>query len=99
MKKKVVTKSKKVSIVGKKLFIRTITYHILGKVKRLAPEIGSRFIELEQASWIADSGRFMQAIENGSLSEVEPIRSVVFVNLDTATDIIEWKHTLPTEQK
>jgi len=90
---------KKDVLIGQKLFIRTVTYHAVGKVVRRAKELGPRFIEMEGASWVADSGRFTQAIEDGTLAEVEPIRARFYVNLDTAVDVIEWKHPLPTEQK
>lgn len=81
--------------IGKKVFIRTVTYHLVGKVEKL---IGS-FFELSTASWVADSGRFMQAIANGTLEEVEPIKSQTWVNLNSVTDMFIWKHDLPTEQK
>lgn len=81
-------------LVGKKLFIRTVTYHLVGKVnKRLG-----QFIELEDASWIADSGRFMNAIKDGTLSEVEPV-GTAWVNLQSIVDFFPWKHALPKEQK
>ena len=81
-------------LIGKKLFLRTVTYHILGKVERV---IG-KLLCLSTASWVADSGRFMNAIKQGTLDEVEPVGNW-FVNLDTVTDFGEWKHKLPTEQK
>ena len=81
-------------LIGKSWFFRTVTYHLVGKaVKR----IGS-FIQLENASWIADSGRFMQFIKDGTLNEVEPV-GTCFVNLETVTDFFPWVHKLPTEQK
>lgn len=80
--------------IGKKLFIRTVTYHLTGKVVK---RIGN-FIQLEDAAWIADSGRFMEAIKNGNLDEVEPVGEA-WVNLNSITDMFPWKHTLPKEQK
>ena len=79
---------------GKSYFFRTVTYHLIGKVK--AEKAG--FLELEQASWVADSGRFMQAIKNGSLNEVEPVGNA-YVSLAAITDAFPWVHALPTEQK
>ena len=85
--------------VGKAYFIRTVTYHLVGKVKALIPCHGTRGdLILEQASWVADSGRFMQAIKNGVLNEVEPV-GVVIVNLDSYTDAFPWLHALPENQK
>jgi hypothetical protein len=80
--------------IGKKWFFRTVSFHLVGKVKK---RIGS-FLQLETASWVADSGRFMQAIKNGELDEVEPV-GIAFVNINSVVDIFPWNHTLPTEQK
>lgn len=81
-------------LVGKKWFFRTLTYHIVGKVEK---RIG-KILVLSGASWVADSGRFMNAIKYGTLSEVEPL-GAWNVNLDATTDFGPWKHKLPTEQK
>lgn len=80
-------------MVGEKFFFRTVTYHLTGRVKKV---IG-RILELENAAWIADSGRFMQAIKNGELKEVEPVGRA-YINLDSVTDFFPWKHQLPEKQ-
>lgn len=80
--------------IGKKLFIRTVTYHMTGKVKG---RIGN-FFHLTDAAWIADSGRFMEAIKNGTLSEVEPVGDAM-INISSIVDMFVWKHALPVEQK
>lgn len=81
-------------LVGEKYFFRTVTYHLIGEVKKIV----GRFAYLKNASWVADSGRFMNAIKDGTLSEVEPVGDA-FVNLDSVTDFFPWKHSLPKEQK
>lgn len=81
--------------IGKNYFIRTVTYFATGKVKAV---IG-QFIELEDAAWVADTGRFRQAIMDGVLSEVEPVEVPMFINLNSVTDAFVWKHALPREQK
>ena len=80
--------------IGKKLFIRTVTYHLVGEV---TARVGSLF-QLKDASWVADSGRFMQAIKDGEIDEVEPVGDA-WVNTDAVVDIFPWRHALPTEQK
>lgn len=80
-------------MVGEKFFFRTVTYHLTGRVKRV---IGS-ILELENAAWIADSGRFMQAIKNGELKEVEPVGRA-YINIQAVTDFFPWKHKLPQSQ-
>lgn len=81
-------------LVGKKFFIRTVTYHMVGKVEK---RMGA-FIQLSDASWVADSGRFSNAIKDGTLSEVEPV-GTAWVNLSTVVDFFIWNHPLPKEQK
>ena len=74
--------SKLDDLIGGKFFFRTVTYHMVGKViKRLGT-----FLELEDASWVADSGRFMNAIKDGVLREVEPVGQQ-WVNLSTVVDL------------
>jgi hypothetical protein len=80
-------------MVGEKFFFRTVTYHLTGRVKKV---IGS-ILELENAAWIADSGRFMNAIKEGKLSEVEPVGRA-FININSVTDFFPWKHPLPDKQ-
>ena len=80
--------------IGKKLFIRTVTYHMTGKVKA---RIGN-FFHLVNAAWIADSGRFMDAIKKGELNEVEPVGEAL-ININSIVDMFIWKHELPKEQK
>lgn len=81
-------------MIGESYFFRTITYHLIGKVEK---QLG-QFLELSTASWIADSGRFMQAIKDGKLNEVEPVGKW-YVNLEAVSDFGPWVHDLPTEQK
>lgn len=81
-------------MVGKKFFFRTVTYHLTGKVKKV---IGS-IIELEDAAWIADSGRFNEALKNGTLNEVE-FCGTAFINVNSLTDFFPWKHALPNSTK
>ena len=83
--------------VGKSYFIRTVTYHLVGKVKKIT----GNFLELEKntISWIADSGRFNTAINEGLLSEVEPVKMEGGINLGSITDYFVWTHPLPREVK
>ena len=79
--------------IGKAYFLRTVTYHLIGQLK----EIKGDFLVLENASWIADSGRFTQAIQEGKLDEVELVGDA-FVNITTVTDAFPWTHPLPDKQ-
>lgn len=81
--------------IGEKVFIRTVTHYLTGKVKKI---IG-KFLILSDAAWIADTGRFMDAIEKGELKEIEPVTSDVKVNTDTIIDAYNWYFELPRKQK
>ena len=80
--------------IGQAYFFRTVTYHLTGRVTAI---VGG-FLLLDQAAWIADSGRFARAIADGELSEVEPVGKAI-VNLSAITDAFPWIHELPEKQK
>lgn len=81
-------------MIGEKFYFRTVTYHLTGRVKKVIGQM----LELENAAWIADSGRFMQAIKEGTLNEVEPVGRA-YINMQSVTDFFPWKHALPEKQK
>jgi len=85
--------------VGKQYFIRTVTYHLTGKLTA----IKGRFLIFDDAAWIGDSGRFSNAmkigIDKNVNAEVEPWEHTVFLNIDTIIDAIEYPYSLPKKQK
>lgn len=81
--------------VGGSYFFRTVTYFATGKVKAVV----GQFLVLEDAAWVADTGRFTNALASGILSEVEPVEVEMFINMNSLTDVFVWKHKLPREQK
>lgn len=80
--------------IGKAYFFRTVTFYLTGRITGR----DGQFLLLEDAAWVADSGRFMQAIKDGKLNEVEPVGDAI-INLDSITDAFPWKHNLPKDQK
>ena len=68
---------------GMKVVIRTVTYHYAGKVKR----VDEGRVELSQASWIADSGRWSKFLQTGDADEVEMYPDKVSVSLGS---IVDW---------
>ena len=54
--------------IGKTYFIRTVTMAQAGKLVAVT----EKELVLENAAWIADTGRFMGALVSGNFSEVEP---------------------------
>lgn len=81
-------------LVGGKYFFRTVTYHSVGKVIGLM----GKFVRLEGASWIADSGRFSETIKRGTISEYEHVGQML-VNMESVVDLFPWEHPLPDGKK
>ena len=98
-KEKVSTKNVGVWKIGKNYFIRTVTMNLMGKLVNVT----DKELVLEQASWIADTGRFSNFIkeckQNSSL-EVEPYGDEqVIVSRGALIDATIWTHELLTTQK
>lgn len=81
--------------VGKSYFIRTVTMYHIGKLK----DVSDKEILLENAVWVADSGRFHDALKKGELNEVEPFVTDVILNRECIVDATLWDHKIPYEQK
>lgn len=81
-------------LVGEKLLLRGVTMYQVGEVKKVV----GRFVQLKNASWVADTGKFSECIKNGDFNEVEYVGDA-FVNMDTVVDFFPWKHPLPTKTK
>lgn len=81
--------------VGKAYLIRTVTMHYTGRVV----EVTDSDVVLEEAAWIADTGRYSNSLAEGTLSEVEPYPGRVSVCRGAMVDFAEWKHQLPKVQK
>jgi hypothetical protein len=81
-------------VVGENYFIRTVTYHITGKLKAVFP--GE--LVLTEAAWVADSGRFSAALKSCDFLEVEPFHRDVIVNRGAICDVTTIDR-LPREVK
>ena len=84
-----------------KVIIRTVTHYYVGAVVSGYQGLVPGSIALTQCSWIADTGRWSEALADGALSEVEPYPSsdVVEINTGAIVDVAPWHHELPTEAK
>lgn len=80
--------------VGQSYLIRTVTLYYTGKIKRVTP----KEIILEDAAWIADTGRFSDALKTGVLNEIEPMGEVI-IGRGAVVDAARWNHALPQEKK
>lgn len=80
-------------LLGRELLIRTVTMTLTGKVTAIDHEL----IELEDAAWIADTGRFSAALVTGRMAEIEPFPSTTWVQRSSVVDMTIWAHALPRE--
>lgn len=84
------------ALTGKQVLIRTVTHYWTG---RIVGRVGG-LLQLEDAAWIADTGRFGDALKNGTLNEVEPTADgFALVSLGAIIDVVNWPHDLPKDQK
>jgi len=80
---------------GSTVIVRTVTHYFTGRVVN----IEDGFLTLEQAAWIADTGRWSKALNTGTLEEVEPYPAGVAIALTAIVDVSPWQHDLPTTTK
>ena len=80
--------------IGKNVFVRTVTYHYTGRVECVVGD----FVELSKAAWIADSGRFTQALETETFDEVEIYKNPIRINVQSIVDFTELS-TVQESQK
>lgn len=81
--------------IGKKYFIRTVTMHLTGELI----SVSQQELVMKDAAWIADSGRFNEAIKDpDKCSEVEPFTKNVIIGRGSIIDATEIPHII-TEVK
>ena len=82
--------------IGENYFIRTVTHHLTGRLFSVTPSE----LVLVDAAWIADDGRFNEALRTGKLNEVEPFPAGrVIVGRGSLIDACIWSHDLPRAAK
>ena len=90
-KKKDQISTKQVGVwqVGKHYVLRTVTMIDVGKLV----EVTDKELVLENASWIADTGRWNVFLKEGKFSESEPFPDgKVIVGRDALIDAVLWLH-------
>lgn len=77
--------------VGKCYYIRTVTHHLVGVLVKVT----RAELVIEQAAWVADSGRWSEALKTGEVNEVEPFPDgQVIVGRGALIDAAPWKAPL-----
>lgn len=84
-------------VIGKAYLIRTVTHIDIG----IVTAVGPTELVLTDVSWIADTGRYHDALTKGTLNEVEPYPDGqnVIIGRGSIIDATKWNHPLPRIQK
>ena len=77
--------------VGKSYFIRTVTHYYTGKLL----QVTEHELVLDEAAWIADTGRFNHALTKHELNEVEPFPGKAIIGRGALVDACLWDGPLP----
>ncbi len=83
--------------IGKNYFVRTVTHHFVGTLVA----VFALELQFANCSWVPEDGRFMQAMEKGELSEVEPYPrgSRPIIGRTALIDCVVITWPLPSAQK
>jgi hypothetical protein len=81
--------------IGKNYLIRTVTMIQIGTLVKVT----EKELLLADACWVADTGRFSEAMAKGTLKEVEMFPGSCIVGRGAIVDAAEWIKSLPTETK
>lgn len=82
--------------IGENYLIRTVTMTLFGKLLAVYPQE----LVLQDAAWIADSGRWMDALRSGCFDEVEPFPDGdLVVGRGSIIDAVKLPFSLLREQK
>ena len=79
--------------IGNSVLIRTVTYFYTGRIV----SVDRDEIVLKDAAWVAETGRFSNALTTGALGEVEPYPDLVSVSRGAVVDVTIWAHDLPRD--
>ena len=81
--------------IGAVYLIRTVTMIDTGRLLRVTPTE----LVLEEAAWIADTGRFADALKKLSFNEVEPFPDgEVIIGRGAIIDMVKIKETQRTQK-
>lgn len=80
---------------GDSVIVRTVTHYFVGRVVKF----GAQWLTLSDASWIADTGRWSDALSSGNLNEIEPYPNGCSISIGAIVDISRWSPELPKSKK
>jgi len=83
--------------IGENYMLRTVTFHFTGKLTGVFPNE----LVFDNVAWIADDGRFADAVATGTFNEVEPYpeSAQVIIGRGSLIDAVPITFPLPRTQK
>ena len=81
--------------IGSQYLIRTVTMIQTGRLIY----IDDKELVLEDAAWIADTGRFNEAVKGSAFNEIEPFEHDVIIGRGAIVDATIWPYELPRKSK
>lgn len=83
--------------IGEAYLFRTVTHYYTGRVE----SVTDTDVRLSSAAWIADTGRYSEALTKGTLRELEPYPGdgAVILNRSAFVEMAPWTHDLPRVAK
>jgi hypothetical protein len=89
VEKKKTSKKEQLWLIGSRYFIRTVTMYYVGELVA----IDDHEVTLRDAAWVADTGRFSDALRTGNVSECEPFPDgVCGIGRGSIVDASIWPH-------
>jgi hypothetical protein len=80
--------------IGAAYLIRTVTMIDTGRLVKCTQQE----LVLDEAAWIADTGRFSDAIKKAEFGEVEPFPGIIILGRGSIIDAVKI-HSLPRSQR
>src|SRR5208337_3250005 len=69
-------------VIGEKYYVEEVTKYFTGVLTGVSHRHSETLLIFDQCAWIADTGRFAGAMQNGTFNEVEPFPDgPVFISL------------------
>ena len=78
------------ALIGKNVVVRTVTMYHVGRLTK----VEDGFLTLEEAAWVADTGRWSEFLAKGTPEQVEPFPGTCYVSVGAVVDVCEWSHDL-----
>ena len=77
-------------LLGTSVIVRSVTHYYVGVLSAYDDSL----LLLDDAAWVADTGRWSVALSTGAVNEVEPYPGKCILNRGAIVDLSPWNHSL-----